>query len=235
MKIAKQALAALSAVVVIMALIGCATKPKVTVVELENKGTGLTPRIETPEWVRNYVAYGITKVQAQPDYKDKYCIIGEESGVNKQVTVTWADSFSAQQRIGAMLRTNIASEYQARVTGRAQSQGGASSTTAAGGSSGEYTQEIDNVISAIINVSYSGAQLTADWWSLRRRYDPDQKDVFSDEYTAYVLYTIPKAELNRQVAYALETSVSADSALYQITMDMAKQILQNGLAEWGAE
>jgi hypothetical protein len=132
-----------------------------------------------------------------------------------------------------MLRTNIASEYQARVQGAAQSQGGANSSTAAGTSSGEYRQEIDNIINAIVNVSYSGAQREADWWSLRRRYDPDQKDVFSDEYTAYVLYTIPKAALNRQVAQALETSVSADSALYQITIDMARQILQEGIAMWG--
>jgi len=232
MRIAKQVLAVVTAIV-IMALIGCATKPKVTVVELENKGTSMN--LPAPDWIKNYTANGISSVQAAPQFKDKYCIIGEESGVNRQFVITWADNFSAQQRIGAMLRTTIASEYQARVQASAQSTGGANSSTAAGGGSGEYRQEIDNVINAIVNVSYSGAQREADWWSLRRRYDPDQKDVFSDEYTAYVLYTIPKAEMNRQVAQALETSVKADSALYQITIDMARQILQNGLAQWGAE
>jgi hypothetical protein len=230
MKIAKQALAALSATIVIMALIGCASKPKVTVVELENKGTSMG--VPTPDWIKVYTAQGISKVQAAPEFRDKYCVIGEESGVNRQFVLAWADNFSAQQRIGAMLRTNIASEYQARVQGAAQSQGGANSSTAAGTGSGEYRQEIDNIISALVNVSYSGAQREADWWSLRRRYDPDQKDVFSDEYTAYVLYTFPKAELNRQVADALRTSVSADSELYQITIDMARKILENGLADW---
>ena len=231
MKFTKQALAALSAIVIIAALIGCASKPKVTINELENKGTSMN--IGTPEWIKAYTAHGISRVQAQGEFKDKYCIIGEETGVNKQFVLTWADNFSAQQRIGAMLRTNIASEYQARVQGRAQTTGGAGSTTGAGTGSGEFSQEIDNVINAIVNVSYSGAQREADWWSLRRRYDPDQKGVYSDEYTAYVLYTIPKAELNRQIAQALETSVKADSALYQITIDMARQILQNGLASWG--
>jgi len=230
MKITKQVLAVLA--VIIMAMIGCATKPKVTVVEMENKGTSMN--VATPDWIKIYTAQGISKVQAAPEFKDKYCVIGEESGVNRQFVLAWADNFSAQQRIGAMLRTNIASEYQARVQGAAQSTGGANSSTAAGGSSGEYSQEIKNVITAIVNVSYSGAQREADWWSLRRRYDPDQKDVFSDEYTAYVLYTIPKGELNRQVAQALETAVSKDSVLYDITIDMARQILQNGLAQWGA-
>jgi hypothetical protein len=228
MKFAKQALAVFSAVV-IMALIGCAAGPKVKVQEMENKGTSMN--VPTPDWIKNYVANGITAVQSQPQYKDKYCVVGEESGVNKQFVLTWADNFSAQQRIGAMLRTTIASEYQARVQGAAQSSGGATAST--GSASGEFSQEIDNVINAIVNVSYSGAQREADWWSLRRRYDPDQKDVYTDEYTAYVLYTVPKSELNRQVAKALETSVKADSALYDVTIQMAQQILQNGLAQWG--
>ncbi|GHU18494.1 hypothetical protein FACS1894163_10560 [Spirochaetia bacterium] len=232
MKIAQKAMAVLTAAV-IMALIGCASGPKVTVKEMENKGTSMN--VPTPDWIKNYTANGITAVQAQPQFKDKYCVIGEESGVNKQFVLTWADSFSAQQRIGAMLRTTIASEYQARVTGSAQSTGGANSSSAQGAGSGEYKQEIDNVINAIVNVSYSGAQRDSDWWSLRRRYDPDQKDVYTDEYTAYVMYTIPKAEMNRQVAEALSTSVAKDSALYDITISMAQQILQNGLAQWGAE
>jgi hypothetical protein len=85
------------------------------------------------------------------------------------------------------------------------------------------------VINAVVNVSYSGAQRDSDWWVLTRRYDPDQKDVYSDEYTAYVLYTIPKAELNRQIAQALETSVSQDSALYDITIQLAREILTDGV------
>ena len=222
-------MAALS-VTVIVALISCATT-KVKIVELENKGT-LT-KIKTPDWVTTYVEHGISQVQAQSEFRDKYVVIGEESGVNRQFVVTWADNFSAQQRIGAMLRTTIVSEYQAQTQGRAQSQGGP--TASDGNSSGEFNQQIDSVINAVVNVSYSGAQRESDWWSLRRRHDPDVKDAYTDEYIAYVLYTIPKAELNRQVARALETSVNADSALYQVTIDMARQILQNGLASWGEE
>jgi hypothetical protein len=229
MKITK-ALAALS-VIAVLALAACASKPKATVVELENKGTPLG--VSTPDWIKIYTANGISRVQAQSEFRDKYCIIGEETGVNKQFVLAWADNFSAQQRIGAMLRTTIVSEYQARVQASAQSVGGADSSSASGTGSGVYQQQIDNIINAVVNVSYSGAQREADWWSLRRRYDPDQKDVFTDEYTAYVLYIIPKSQLNYQVAHALETSVSADSALYDVTIEIARQILQNGMAGWG--
>jgi len=225
-------LAALTAMLIAALVIGCATT-KVKIVELENKGT--MTNIRTPAWVTSYVEHGISRVQAQSEFRDKYVVIGEESGVNRQFVVTWADNFSAQQRIGAMLRTTIVSEYQARIQGQAQSQGGSNTTTAAGESSGEFNQQIDSIVNAVVNVSYSGAQRESDWWSLRRRYDPDVKDAYTDEYIAYVLYTIPKAEMNRQVAHALETSVSADSALYEVTIDMARQILQNGLAKWTSE
>jgi hypothetical protein len=227
MKKTRVVLVSLAILAAAVFIFGCAGGPKVRTSELDNKGNAIG--VSTPDWIRLYVEKGITAVQAQPQYKDKYCIIGEESSTNRQFAVAWADNFSAQQRIGAMLRTNIASEYQARVEAESQSTGGANSTSAAGGSSGEYRQEIDNSINALVNVSYSGAQRDSDWWVLMRRYDPDQKDVFSDEYTAYVLYTIPKAELNRQIATALETSVSADSALYEITIKLAQDILLNGV------
>jgi len=226
MKIEKLALTALS-VMAILTLAVCASKPKVKVVELENKGTALG--VSTPDWIKTYTAYGISRLQAQSEYRDKYCVIGEETGVNKQFVIAWADNFSAQQRIGAMLRTTISSEYQAKV------QAAAKSTGLEGVSSGVYEQQIDNAINAIVNVSYSGAQREADWWSLRRRYDPDQKDVYIDEYTAYVLYTVPKSQLNEQVARAMETSVSSDSALYDVTIEIARQILLEGLVNWGEE
>jgi hypothetical protein len=223
---------AIAAALALVIAAGCASS-KVTVKEMENKGTSMG--VATPDWVKNYTASGISAVQGQSQYRDRYCVIGEESGVNKQFVLAWADNFSAQQRIGAMLRTTIASEYNARVKGQAQSSGGANSSSAEGAGSGEYGQEIVNAINAVVNVSYSGAQREADWWSLRRRYDPDQKDVYTDEYTAYVLYTIPKAQLNEQVAKHLSTAVSRDSELYDITIAMAREILQNGLTHWGAE
>jgi len=206
---------------------GCASGPKVTVKELENKGTAIGGK--TPAWVTNYAEKGVSAVQALPEYKDRYCIIGEETGVNKQFVLAWADNFSAQQRIGAMLRTSIASRYDAAVKGSAQSQGGGSSASGQGTGSGSYQQEIDNSINTIVNVNYSGAQLEANWWVLQRRYDPDLKDVWSDEYTSYVLYTIPKAILNQQIADALLTNKSKDPVLADITARIAEDILRNGI------
>jgi hypothetical protein len=216
-------------VVLILTLYACSSGPRARVIELENKGTGMG--VSTPDWVRTYVAHGINRLQSQSEYRDRYCVVGEESGVNRQFVLAWADHFSAQQRIGAMLRTAISSNYQARVQAASRTTG----LTGTGIGTASYQQEIDNILNAVINVSYSGAQREADWWSLRRRYDPDYKEVYTDEYTAYVLYTIPRSQLNQQVAHALETSVSRDSALYDITIEMARQILREGINNWGEE
>jgi len=196
----------------------CVSVSKTNIVELENKGTVMD--VATPDWLKLYLGKGLSALQAR--YTDRYVIVGEESGVNRQFVISWADMASAQQRIGALLRTNIASRYQAAVTATAQSGVAAS---------GEYQQEIDNVLSAIVNVSYSGAQREADWWSLRRRYDRDNKEQYADEYTAWVLYTVPKTEMNRQIALAMETAASKDSALYDVTIALARDILLQGYDE----
>jgi len=120
-------------------------------VELENKGTAMG--VPTPEWVKIYLEKGLSALQAQTRYKDKYCIVGEESGVNRQFVISWADMASAQQRIGALLRTNIAGRYEAVIT--AASQSGAESVAL-------YRQEINNTVNALVNVSYSGAQTITD-------------------------------------------------------------------------
>jgi hypothetical protein len=198
-------------------IFSCVSVAKTNIVELENKGTVMG--VPTPAWVKLYLEKGVSALQAQVQYKDKYVIVGEESGVNRQFVTSWADMASAQQRIGSLLRTNIASRYEAAVTGAAQYGVEIS---------GDYKQEINNVLSAIVNVSYSGAQREADWWSLRRRYDPDNKEQYTDEYTAYVLYTMPKAEMNRQIAFAMENAAQKDSALYDVTIALARDILLQG-------
>jgi hypothetical protein len=205
---------------ILLLLTACASSSQTNTVELENKGTVMG--VKTPDWVKLYLEKGVSALQALPRYRDKYCIVGEESGVNRQFVMSWADAASAQQRIGALLRTNIASRYEAVVA--ANSQSGAEI-------SAQYRQEINNAVNALVNVSYSGAQREADWWTLRRRYDPDDKEQFTDLYTAYVLYTVPKTEMNRQIALALETGTPRDSALYDVTIALARDILLQGYDE----
>ena len=195
----------------------CVSSPDSNILELESKGTPMN--LGTPDWLKLYLDKGVSALQALPEFKDKYVIIGEETGANKQFVISWADMASAQQRIGALIRTNIASRYSSTISAAAAL--GAENTA-------QYRQEVEVVLNAIVSVSYSGAIREADWWSLRRRYEPRNKEIFTDEYTAWVMYTIPRIEMNRQVAMAMETAVSKDSELYDITIALARDILLQG-------
>jgi hypothetical protein len=90
---------------------------------------------------------------------------------------------------------------------------------------GSLENAIDNYVNGVLNVSYSGAQRMGDWWRQVRQYDADRKDVYKDEYRAYVFYTVPKKTLNQAVATALETSISKDSELFDITIALSRRIL----------
>jgi len=190
----------------------CATSGNSNIIEVENKGTMFgTP---TPDWVKTYLEKSLNALQAQ--YDDRYCFVGVEKGNNRQVVLTWADQFGAQQRIGSMIRTNIAGRYETAI-----------SVT----SGGQYQQEIDIILNAVVNVSYSGAQREADWWVRRRVFDPDNREIYTDEYTAYVLYTVPKETLNRQIALALETNVTKNASVYDVTIALSRDILLQGYNE----
>jgi hypothetical protein len=220
--------ALLAASAALAAVSGCASnKPRVKTETLEEKGTPMG--ISTPKWVKSFVEGRISAVQGLPEYKDKYCIVGQESGVNKQFVLAWADSFSAQQQIGAMIRTTIGSAYTAKAKGSAQSSGGGSSASAQGSGSGSYEQSIDNSINSTVAAQYSGAQREGDWWVLQRRYDPDRKGVYSDEYTAYVLYTFPKASLNQQIANALLSNKDLDPEVARMSVEIAQEIMRGSL------
>jgi hypothetical protein len=195
---------------------------RIVMTDIETKGTATGN--PTPEWFKIYLDQGVSGLQAMPQYSDKYCIVGEANGTNRSFVLSWADQASAQQRIGALLRTNVASRYSAAVTASSLSTGSPEEA------SGQFSQEIDNIVNTLVNVSYSGAQREADWWVLRERHDTIN-NTYSEEYIAFVLYTVPRTELNRQIAFALENSVSKDSELYDITIGIARDILLQGYDE----
>jgi hypothetical protein len=199
---------------------------------LRHKGSELGIN-ELPSWVSAYMNKSIAGVQAMPEYKDYYAVIGTERGVNLQFVLTWADNFSAQQQIGAILRTTVASTFEAVAKGLAQSAGGANSASSSGTGSGSYQQAINNSINTLVAATYSGARREADYWVLQRAYDPDQPSKYSDEYIAFVLYIIPKDLLNQQVITHLQGNAVQDPIMAALNTGVAEELIRSGLA-WAA-
>jgi hypothetical protein len=199
---------------------------------LRHKGSELGIN-ELPPWVSAYVTRSIAGVQALPEYKDHYAIVGTERGTNLQFVLTWADNFSAQQQIGAMLRTTVASTFEAVAKGLSQSSGGANSASASGSGSASYQQAISNSVNTLVAAISSGARREADYWVLQRAYDPDKSGTYSDEYIGYVLYIIPKDILNQQIATHLQENTAQNPSMADLNTAVAEELVLNGL-EWGA-
>jgi hypothetical protein len=189
--------------------VSCVSQPKgKEQKELSNKGS--IDKIPAPLWFTTYQTEGtIVAVEALPAFKNRYCFIGYQRGPDLEFCQAFARQFDVQSQIAEMVRTNVAGELKA---------------TQAGSQSG-MAAAIDNYVNNVLNVSVSGAQRTGDWWRAIREYDYDQEGAYVDYYEAYVLHTVSRNTLNQAVSQAMETAISRDSELYEITMELARKIL----------
>ncbi len=181
---------------------GCASKQdepepkeldaKVKSEVLEHKGTALGVN-QLPVWVETYITEGVLAVEKLASYEGSYCFVGEESGTNIDALQSWVSSFDIPSEIAA----NVSTRVNALFTG-----------AASGSPDGEYGTYFENIVKSTSSASYSGARKVNDWWVLTRRYDPDQKKKYTDEYRCYVLYTIDKDLLDQQVLEMMDKVAS---------------------------
>lgn len=204
--------------VVICLLAGCASKPEpapepkelegvVKTEVLEHKGTSLGIN-QLPVWVETYVATGITGLEKLSDYQGSYCFVGEETGTNLDAVQTWAASFDVAREIA----TTVSSRVDSLFTG-----------AASGSPADDYGTYFENVVKAAANAEFSGARKINDWWILVRRYDPDSKKRFEDEYRVFVLYTIEKDILDEQILNMIDKVASETEG----TSDAQKTAINN--------
>ncbi len=184
--------------IVIAALVfaGCASKSKSTtlgpapeyqqktdayvVIDHKTKAVGQ----DVPEWVTRYISDGVTGVEAMDQYKNKYVFIGEDSGTNLNALRQWSSGFTVAQDMSRM----VSSRVQARFAG-----------AAAGSPDDAYGRYFENVVKSASDASYSGARKETDFWILKRFFKADGKSVDREEYDYFVLISIDKEILQRQI------------------------------------
>lgn len=150
---------------------------------LEHKGTALGITV-LPIWVETYVSTGITGLEKLADYQEDYCFVGETTATNLNAGQAWVNGFNIPQDIAR----NVSSRVDALFTG-----------AASGSPEGKYGTYFENVVKSAADTTYTGARKVNDWWVKIRTYDADVKKKYTDEYRVFVLYTIPKDILDRQV------------------------------------
>jgi len=183
---------------------------------VEHKGTSLGVS-SIPPWLSEYIQRnGVRAVEALPDYKNVYVVVGESNGSDLQQVLTWANNFDAQQQIGTTINTRVASVFKAH-------ESLLPDETAS-------KRRYDNAINTLTTASYTGLRKESDWW-VHQRITEKGKDPVT-RYTAYVLYTIEKSVLNQQIRDQIDKLKNAENPELDAAFDaVTAQLLELGL-QW---
>ncbi|MDR2110593.1 MAG: hypothetical protein LBP32_04725 [Spirochaetaceae bacterium] len=181
----------------ILVTAGCASKPKETADQ--NQAPQYVEKTETyqvldhktravgeavPEWVTRYISDGLSGVETMPQYAGKYVFIGEDSGTNLNALRQWSTGFTVAQDLSRM----VSSRIQTRFAG-----------AAAGSPDDAYGRYFEDVVKNSSDATYSGARKESDFWLLKRYFKEDGKTVDREVYDFYVLVSIDRALLERQI------------------------------------
>jgi hypothetical protein len=163
---------------------------------------------DVPEWVSRYISGGLSEVEAMAPYKAKYVFIGEESGNNLNALRQWAAGFSVDQDFSYL----VSSRIQARFAGADE-----------GSPEEAYGRYFEDVVKSTSDASYTGARRESDFWLLRRYFGEDGKTVDREVYECYVLVSIDKSLLEKQIQGILE-GMHTESRLSKNQVSAVEQV-----------
>ncbi|GHT61202.1 hypothetical protein FACS1894109_19580 [Spirochaetia bacterium] len=182
-------------------------------VTLEHKGTGLGVD-KLPQWLAEYMDRGVRGVEDLADYQGKYCIVAFEQGPELQAVLTWTNNFNAQQQIAQQISTSAASVFKANESKVPDGD--------------DSQRKYSNAINTLVSASYSGARQEGDWWVKQRISEGKNNET---RYTAYVLYSIDRKVLDKQIADAISKNKDGSPGLDAAFDAVTAQILSSGL-QW---
>jgi hypothetical protein len=144
---------------------------------------------EIPEWVQAIALEEYEKIEAEPRLKDRLAIAVVEKGKNLDLLRSWATNFNVQAQVSRMISTKVQAEFAGILQGDKNSADGAHAF-------------LEEVVATLSKAKISGLRKDRDFWLKVRIYDNDKKTT-EDEYDYYLLYSIDKADLQRQIDIAL--------------------------------
>jgi hypothetical protein len=146
---------------------------------------------DVPDWVTWYISDGLRGVEALDQFKDQYVFIGEDTGTNLNALRQWATGFTVAQELSRMISTRVQEKFAG---------------AAAGSPDDAFGRYFENVVKTVSESQFSGARKENDFWLLKRYYQADSKKVDREAYEYYVLVTIDRETLERQISGVLESA-----------------------------
>jgi hypothetical protein len=181
----------------VLLLVGCVGAPKNTIISgsvpelventrayqiLDHKKKALDQEI--PEWVFQYLRYGVPGIEAMDAYQDTYVFVNKNSGTNFNALGQWTASFTIAQDFPRLVSDRI----QARLT-----------ASAGGNPDDVYGRFFEYAVKTSSDAAYAYAQQQDDYWVSLVSFQDDGITLDQGVFNFFILITIDKASLQQQL------------------------------------
>jgi len=180
---------------------------------IEHKASAIAGDI--PEWVNTYIYDGNSGVEALAKYKDKFVFVGEDSGTNLNALRMWAQGFNVAQDLARLVSQRVQAKFAGAM---------------AGSPDAEVGRYFENIVKNVADATITGARKDTDFWLYKRYFKDDGKTEDKVIYDYYVLVTIDKEMLKKQLDAVISGAKAAKPMTKEQTtaVDRVKEAFYEG-------
>lgn len=223
----KKALLVISVLLVAIALVACASGPaknekagslaesksvnRPEIIDYKGSEFNANP----PEWIQVYIESDISGVEKLARYKDKYCIVVEIDGGNKESVMLALGNLKAPVEIAGRISTRVQQRFAGAQVGDLEL----------------LETYMENVVKVAREATFSGFGKEGETWTYLQYFKPGKKkEPDKTLYRGYQLWSIDKAELQRQIDAMLngEAKKIPKSEEKQAAIDRVKEAFYEG-------
>lgn len=224
----KKALVIISVLLVAISLVACASGPakNAKAGSLADSKSVNRPEIidykgsefnaNPPEWIQVYIESDISGVEKLSRYKDKYCVVVEIDGQDKEGVMLALSNLKAPVEIAGRISTRV----QQRFAG------------AQVGDTDKLENYMENVVKVSREASFSGFGKEGETWTYLQYFKPGKKkEPDKTLYRGYQLWAIDRAVLQKQIDAMLNGEAKkqvAKTPEKQAAIDRVKEAFYEG-------
>lgn len=139
-----------------------------------------------PEWAIYAAANDTAKLSTLPEFKGKNVFCATVSGREQNFLKTQITHFDAVSSLSRMISQSVSTKFGGILEGN----------------DGDTKMFLNDIVATLSRTSFSGLDTSKTFWTLTRTVDK-ANDSISDTYHYYLVYTIDKDSLKKQVGNAL--------------------------------